>query len=132
MYVMLPRAAERFLVALAGQPPSAWLRAAQAQAEALQDARVALAAASLRRAVERASAGDAAVVQEVDRRVAGMLSAAAGRAGDEAPLTDDALACMREATLTAAGAVALRPRLKPLDVALLTSAFDALADPAHR
>lgn len=126
VYVMLPRAAERFLLALAGCPVGEWLRAARAQEEALEDARVALAAASLRRAVERAAEGDAAVVREVERRVVGMLGALGGGVDDGARLPIDALASMRGATLTAAVALALGPRLKPLDVALLTSAFDAV------
>ena len=129
MYVMLPRTAERLLVALATCPAGEWLRAAQAQADALQDARVALAAASLRRAIERASERDAALFHEVERRVERVLSAVASHAQADPPLTDDALACLREATLTAVGAVALRARLKPLDVALLTSAFEGIASP---
>ena len=132
MYVMLPRAAEGFLVALAGRPASEWLQAARAQERALEDARVALAAASLRRVVEGAGEGDAAVVREVHRRVARMLEAVSGYADDGEPLTEEALACMRDATFAAVGAVALRPRLKPLDVALLTSAFDPIVGPDAR
>lgn len=130
MHVALPSEAERFLLALAAQP-AAWRRAARAYAGALDDARVALAAASLRRAVELADDRDAAVAREVERRVARMLETLAAAAGAAGELDDPGeLDAMRAAAVAAACAVALRARLKPLDVALLVASFRGEVLPA--
>ena len=132
MHVALPSEAERFLLALAAQP-AAWRRAARAYVGALDDARVALAAASLRRAVELADDRDAAVAREVERRVARMLAtlAAAAAAGAAGELDDPGeLDAMRTAAVMAGCAVALRARLKPLDVALLVASFRGEVLPA--
>jgi len=130
MHVALPSEAERFLLALAAQP-AAWRRAARAYVGALDDARVALAAASLRRAVELADDRDAAVAREVERRVARMLATLAAAAGAAGELDDPGeLNAMRTAAVMAGCAVALRARLKPLDVALLVASFRGEVLPA--
>lgn len=122
-HIALPPDAEHFLVQLATRPPAEWLHGATAYERALADARVALAAAALRRAIELADASDAAVAREVERRVDRMTTAIAVAASDAAPLGDAELARMRKAAVAAVGAVALRALLKPLDVALLVAPF---------